>query len=119
MSILCGGIDITKFKTDLGKWFPGVYNSAGTAMRDVAKETAAMIFPQDDQTGVGQGMDMNSTVDFGNYGDTADMMDKSIDMFGGANNTDPGIDMSENGSASEEPGQDKTDLAINSLDNLF
>ena len=64
-------------------------------------------------------MDMNSTVDFGNYGDTADMMDKSIDMFGGANNTDPGIDMSENGSASEEPGQDKTDLAINSLDNLF
>lgn len=114
-----GKIDITKFKTDLGKWFPGVYNSDGTAMRDVAKETAAMIFPQDDQTGVGQGMDMNSTVDFGNYGDTADMMDKSIDMFGGANNTDPGIDMSENGSASEEPGQDKTDLAINSLDNLF
>jgi hypothetical protein len=37
-------------------------------------------------------------------------------MFG---NNDFGVDMSENGSNSEEPGKDKTDLALGSLDNLF
>lgn len=116
-----GKIDITKFKTDLGKWFPDVYNTDGTAMSDVAKETAAMTFPADDQTGVGQGLDMNSTMDFGGYdgfNDTEGMMDQANAMVGNGN-TDPGIDMSEGGSDSEEPGKDKTDIAIDSLDNLF
>ena len=111
-----GKVDVTKFKTDLGKWFPDVYNTDGTAMHDVAKEAASTVFPQDDQTGVGQGMDMNSNVDFGGYGEMGDMMDQSQQMFG---NNDFGVDMSENGSNSEEPGKDKTDLALDSLDNLF
>jgi len=34
-------------------------------------------------------------------------------------NLDAGIDMSEDGSNSEEPGKDKTEMAIDSLDNLF
>jgi hypothetical protein len=111
-----GKVDVTKFKTDLGKWFPGVYNTDGTAMHDVAKEAASTVFPQDDRTGVGQGMDMNSNVDVGGYGEMGDMMDQSQQMFG---NNDLGVDMSENGSSSEEPGKDKTDLALDSLDNLF
>jgi hypothetical protein len=61
-------------------------------------------------------MDMNSNVDFGGYGEMGDMMDQSQQMFG---NNDFGVDMSENGSKSEEPGKDKTDLALDSLDNLF
>ena len=116
-----GKIDITKFKTDLGKWFPDVYNTDGTAMSDVSKETAAMTFPADDQTGVGQGLDMNSTMDFSGFGgfnDTEGMMDQANAMVGNGN-TDPGIDMSEGGSSSEEGGKDKTDIAIDSLDNLF
>ena len=111
-----GKVDITKFKTDLGKWFPDVYNVDGTAMHDVAKEAASTIFPQDDTTGVGQGMDMNTNVDFGGYGEMGDMMDQSQQMFG---NTDYGVDMSEDGSNSEEPGKDKTDLALDSMNNLF
>lgn len=115
-----GKVDVTKFKTDLGKWFPEVYNTDGTAMHDVAKETAAMTFPQDD-FGMGGGMSPDSTVDlnnFGNGGEMGDMMDTANDMFGNGN-TDAGIDMSEDGSNSEEPGKDKTDLAVASLDNIF
>ena len=113
-----GKVDITKFKTDLGKWFPEVYNTDGTAMHDVAKETAAMTFPQDDNTGVGQGLDMNQEVDFGNIGEMGDMMDNAQTMVGNGN-LDAGIDMSEDGSNAEEPGKDKTEMAIDSLDNLF
>lgn len=116
-----GNIDITKFKTDLGKWFPEKYNTDGTAMQNVAKSVAAMTFPADDQTGVGQGLDMNGTTDFdgfGGFNDTEGMMDQANAMVGN-DNTDPGIDMSEGGSSSEEPGKDKTDLGIESLDNLF
>lgn len=116
-----GKIDITKFKTDLGNWFPEVYNTDGTAINDVAKETAAMTFPSDDNTGVGQGLTGDTPMDFGGYdgfNDTAGMMDKANAMVGN-DNTDPGIDMSEGGSNSEEGGKDKTDLALDSLDNLF
>ena len=116
-----GKVDITKFKTDLGKWFPDVYNTDGTAMHDVAKETAAMTFPQDDQPGVGQGLDQNAPVDFGGVGEMGDMMDNAQSMFGPGSdgNLDAGIDMSEDGSNAEEPGKDKTEMAIDSLDNLF
>lgn len=113
-----GKVDITKFKTDLGKWFPEVYNTDGTAMHDVAKETAAMTFPQDDKTGVGQGVDQNAPVDFGGIGETGDMMDRAQEMVGNGN-LDAGIDMSEDGSNSEEEGKDKTEMAVDSLDNLF
>lgn len=114
-----GKVDITKFKTDLGKWFPEVYNTDGTAMHDVAKETAAMTFPQDDNTGVGQGLDQNAPVDFGGIGEMGDMMDNAQSMVGNDGNLDAGIDMSEDGSNAEDTGKDKTDLAIDSLDNLF
>ena len=114
-----GKVDITKFKTDLGKWFPEVYNTDGTAMHDVAKETAAMTFPQDDNTGVGQGLDQSAPVDFGGIGETGDMMDNAQSMVGNDGNLDAGIDMSEDGSNSEESGKDKTELAVDSLDNLF
>ena len=114
-----GKVDITKFKTDLGKWFPEVYNTDGTAMHDVAKETAAMTFPQDDNTGVGQGLDQNAPVDFGGIGEMGDMMDNAQTMVGNDGNLDAGIDMSEDGSNAEDTGKDKTDLAIDSLDNLF
>lgn len=114
-----GKVDITKFKTDLGKWFPDVYNTDGTAMHDVAKETAAMTFPQDDNTGVGQGLDQSAPVDFGGIGEMGDMMDNAQSMVGNDGNLDAGIDMSEDGSNSEETGKDKTELAVDSLDNLF
>jgi hypothetical protein len=114
-----GKVDITKFKTDLGKWFPDVYNTDGTAMHDVAKETAAMTFPQDDNTGVGQGLDQSAPVDFGGIGEMGDMMDNAQSMVGNDGNLDAGIDMSEDGSNSEEAGKDKTELAVDSLDNLF
>jgi hypothetical protein len=120
-----GKVDVTKFKTDLGKWFPEVYNTDGTAMHDVAKETAAMTFPQDDNTGVGQGLDQSAPVDFGGIGEMGDMMDNAQSMVGNGmddgmdDNLDAGIDMSEDGSNSEEPGKDKTEMAIDSLDNLF
>jgi len=113
-----GKVDVTKFKTDLGKWFPEVYNTDGTAMHDVAKETAAMTFPQDDKTGVGQGFDQNAPVDFGGVGEMGDMMDNAHAMVDDGN-LDAGIDMSEDGSNAEEPGKDKTEMAIDSLDNLF
>ena len=114
-----GKVDITKFKTDLGKWFPEVYNTDGTAMHDVAKETAAMTFPQDDNTGVGQGLDQSAPVDFGGIGEMGDMMDNAQSMVGNDGNLDAGIDMSEDGSHSEEAGKDKTEMAVDSLDNLF
>lgn len=114
-----GKVDITKFKTDLGKWFPEVYNTDGTAMHDVAKETAAMTFPQDDNTGVGQGLDQGAPVDFGGIGEMGDMMDNAQSMVGNDGNLDAGIDMSEDGSHSEEAGKDKTELAVDSLDKLF
>lgn len=114
-----GKVDITKFKTDLGKWFPEVYNTDGTAMHDVAKETAAMTFPQDDNTGVGQGLDQSAPVDFGGIGEMGDMMDNAQSMVGNDGNLDAGIDMSEDGSHSEEAGKDKTELAVDSLDKLF
>jgi hypothetical protein len=114
-----GKVDITKFKTDLGKWFPDVYNTDGTAMHDVAKETAAMTFPQDDNTGVGQGLDQSAPVDFGGIGEMGDMMDNAQSIVGNDGNLDAGIDMSEDGSNSEEAGKDKTELAVDSLDNLF
>lgn len=116
-----GTIDVTKLSIDLGKWFPEQYNTDGTAIHNVAKEVAAMTFPSDDKTGVGQGLGMNSTMDFNSYdgfNDTAGMMDQANAMVGNGN-TDPGIDMSEGGSSSEEGGKDKTDIAIDSLDNLF
>lgn len=114
-----GKVDVTKFKTDLGKWFPEVYNTDGTAMHDTAKEVAAMTFPQDNGE-FGGGMNMDAGVDLGGFngGEMGDMMDNAQSMFGNGN-TDAGIDMSEDGSNSEEPGKDKTELALDSLDNLF
>ena len=112
-------LDINRFKTNLGKWFPEVYNTDGTAMHDVAKETAAMTFPQDDNTGLG-GIDPNGTMDFsggfgdfggGNGGSTGDMMDAANDFANGG-----GIDLSENGQ--DENAPDKTDLALDSLGNI-
>ena len=126
-----GKVDITKFKTDLGKWFPEVYNTDGTAMHDVAKETAGTMFPGDDNTGVGQGFDTAGSTDLndvggasfgGGIGDTADFMDNSASLFGpdmGNGNGDAGVDMAEDGSSSSEEGKDTTDLALDSLDNLF
>lgn len=113
-----GKVDVTKFKTDLGKWFPEVYNTDGTAMHDVAKETAAMTFPQDDKTGVGQGFDTEAPVDFGGIGEMGDMMDNAQAMAG-TGNLDAGIDMSEDGSNAEKTGKDKTEMAIDSLDKVF
>lgn len=114
-----GKVDITKFKTDLGKWFPDVYNTDGTAIHDVAKETAAMTFPQDNNGEFGGGdFGMDSNVNLGGISETGDMMDDAQTMVGNGN-TDAGIDMTEDGSNSEEPGNDKTDLALDSLDNIF
>ena len=56
--------------------------------------------------------------DFGNSTNAGDMMDDAQTMVGNGN-TDAGIDMTEDGSNSEEPGNDKTDLALDSLDNIF
>lgn len=120
-----GKVDVTKFKTDLGKWFPEVYNTDGTAMHDVAKEAAAMTFPEDDFAPAGNGgLDMDSTVNFGGAGEMGDLMDSAQEQFGpmggmDAGEMNAGIDMSENGNAAEGGGKDKTDLAIESLDNLF
>ena len=120
-----GKVDVTKFKTDLGQWFPEVYNTDGTAMHDVAKEAAAMTFPEDDFAPAGNGgLDMDSTVNFGGAGEMGDLMDSAQEQFGpmggmDAGEMNAGIDMSENGNAAEGGGKDKTDLAIESLDNLF
>lgn len=116
-------VDVSQIKTNLGKWFPEVYNSDGTAMHDTAKEAASTIFPSDDKTGVGGGLSPDATVDLNNPGEMGDMMDNAQSQFGKAseNLTDPGVDMNETGAMM--PGgsgeQDKTDFALGGLNNIF
>lgn len=117
-----GKLDINKFKTSLGRWFPDVYNTNGTAMHDIAKDVAGMSLPGDNT-----GLDMNSPVDMsgdfggGDFGggdlgggdmmfdDTEGMMDMANDMAGG------GIDASE---GQDENGLDDTDIAVDALGQL-
>ena len=117
-----GNVDVVKFKTNLGKWFPEVYNADGTAMHDTAKEAASTIFPADDQTGVGGGLSPDESVDLNNPGETGDMMDNAQSQFGKAaeNVTNPGVDMNETGETHGGSGeQDKTDFSLGGLGNIF
>ena len=115
-------VDVVKFKTNLGKWVPEVYNADGTAMHDTAKEAASTIFPADDQTGVGGGLSPDESVDLNNPGETGDMMDNAQSQFGKAaeNVTNPGVDMNETGETHGGSGeQDKTDFSLGGLGNIF
>lgn len=117
-----GNIDVVKFNTNLGKWFPEVYNADGTAMHDTAKEAASTIFPADDQTGVGGGLAPDASVDLNNPGEMGDMMDNAQSQFGTAakNVTNPGVDMNETGETHGGSGeQDKTDFSLGGLGNIF
>ena len=117
-----GNVDVVKFKTNLGKWFPEVYNADGTAMHDTAKEAASTIFPADDQTGVGGGLSPDESVDLNNPGEMGDMMDNAQNQFGKAaeNVTNPGVDMNETGETHGGSGnQDKTDFSLGGLGNIF